>query len=162
MAAKYDWDNIKKEYITGNITYEKLCEKYGIKRRKTLEERASKEKWGDLRGEYRGEIQKISLEREAKKKAKAMEKAEKKVSKVCDKLLDTIFEMADKVKKAGDVKSLTSALTDVQKMKGIKSEDDRKEQAARIKALLQSVERNAETGPQTVKVIIEGSEEYAE
>ena len=162
MAEKYDWGKIKKEYITGNKTYEKLCEEYGIKRRKTLEERAAKEKWGDLRGEYRGEIQKISLEREAKKKAKAMEKAEKNVNKVCDKLLDKIFEMADRVYKAGDLKSLTSALTDVQKIKGIKSEDDRKEQAARIKALLQSVERNAETGPQTVKVIIEGSEEYAE
>ena len=134
MAQKYDWDKIKKDYITGKSTYTELCEKYGIKRHKTLEERAADEKWVELMGEYRGEIQKISLEREAKKKAKAMEKAEKKVSKVCDKLLDTIFEMADKVKKAGDVKSLTSALTDVQKMKGIKSEDDRKEQAARIKA----------------------------
>ncbi len=162
MAQKYDWDKIKKDYITGDCTYNDLCEKYGIKRYKTLAERAADEKWGDLRVEYRGEIERISLERDVKKKAKAMEKAEKKVSKVCDKLLDTIFEMADKVKKAGEVKSLTSALTDVQKMKGIKSEDDRKEQAARIKALLQSVERNAETGPQTVKVIIEGSEEYAE
>lgn len=162
MAAKYDWDNIKKEYITGNITYEKLCEKHGIKRRKTLEERAAKEKWGDLRGEYRGEIEKISLQKEAKKKAKKTEKVKKRISEVNDKLLDRVFDLADSVYKAGDLKDLTTALSNIQRISGIKSEADQREQEARIDALVYQVEKKISSGPQTVKVIIEGSEEYAE
>lgn len=162
MAEKYDWLNIKKEYVTGDITYEELCEKYGVKRYKTLAERAAAEKWVEERDKYRAEVERFALEKAAKKKAKAMERSEKSVNKVCDRLLDKISDMASIVKNAKDLKSLTSALTDIQKLKGIKSEDDRKEQAARIKALLHSVEKDIEKGPETVKIIIEGNGEYAE
>ena len=147
--------------MTGKITYEKLAEKHGI-RFKTLAERAASEEWVNEREKYREEIDRITLEKAAKKKAKEIQKAEKRVSNVCDELLEKISELIVNVKKAGEVKSLTSALTDIQKLKGIKSEDDRKEQAARIRALLHSVEKDVDKGPETVKVIIEGGEEYAE
>ncbi len=162
MAEKYDWDKIKKDYITGNMTYEKLCEKYGIKRHKTLEERAAKEKWGELRGEYRGEIEKITLQKEAKKKAKKTEKVKKRISEVSDKLLDRVFDLAGSVCKAGDLKDLTTALSNIQRISGIKSEADQREQEARIDALVKQVEKNASSGPQTVNVVITGAEEYAE
>lgn len=161
MAARYDWLNIKKEYVTGEITYEELAGKHGI-RFKTLAERAASEEWVKEREKYREEIERITLEKAAKKKAKEMQKAEKSVNKVCDKLLDKISELIVNVRKAGDVKSLTSALTDIQKLKGIKSEEDRKEQAARIRVLLHSVEKDVDKGPETVKIIIEGNEEFAD
>lgn len=48
-----DWRKIKREYITTDTSYRKLCEKYGVNRR-TLEDRASKEGWVDLRRQRRG------------------------------------------------------------------------------------------------------------
>lgn len=162
MAQKYDWDLIKKEYITGKATYSELCEKYEIKRHKTLEERAAREGWGNLRGEYRGEIEKISLQKEAKRKAKKVEKKRKRIYEVSDRLLDRLLKIAETVTKAGDLKSLTSALSDIQRINGIKSEADQREQEARIDAIINQVERNVSSGPQTVNVVITGAEEYAD
>lgn len=162
MAQKYDWDKIKKDYITGKLTYTELCEKYGIKRHKTLEERAAEEKWVELRGEYRGEVEKISLQKEAKKKAKKTEKTRRRISEVSDKLLDKIFVLADKANTAGAIKDLTTALSNIQRVCGIKSEADQREQAARTDALINQIERNVSGGPQTVNVVITGAEEYAD
>lgn len=161
LAEKYDWLNIKKEYVTGKLTYDDLVKKYGMQY-KTLSQRAAREGWVKEREKYRAEIERISLEKEAKKKAREMAKAEKSVNKVCDRLLEKISEMIDRVKSAKDLKSLTSALSDVQKLKGIKSDADRKEQEARIKALLHSVEKDINAESKTVEVIIEGAQEYAE
>ncbi len=162
MAQKYDWDKIKKDYITGKSTYSELCEKYGIKRHKILEERAADEKWVELRGEYRGEKEKKELEEIARKKAKKAARDEMSVDKACNKLLKKISDLTEKALKASEIKSLTSALADIHKIKGIKSEDDRLEQKARINALVQSVEKKASAGPGTVNVVITGAEEYAD
>ncbi len=162
MAQKYDWDKIKKDYITGKSTYSELCEKYGIKRHKTLEERAADEKWVELRGEYRGEIEKISLQKEAKKKAKKTEKTRKRIYEVSDKLLDRIFELADTCCNAGAIKDLSTALSNIQRISGIKSDADQREQEARIDTLINQVARNTAGGPQTVNVVITGAEEYAD
>lgn len=162
MATVYDWDLIKKEYITGDITYEKLCEKFGVKRFKTLAEKASEEGWVSEREKYREEVQRIALQKNAEKKAKKMQKDEKKVDKACDKLLDKLIKIIDITHTAGGIKNLTEALQNIQRIKGIKSEDDRKEQSARIKNLLHQVEKDEEKGPETVKIIIAGDEEYAQ
>lgn len=162
MAAKYDWDKIKKDYITGNFTYDELCEKYEIKRNKTLEERAAEEKWVEQRGKYRGEKEQKELEEIARKKAKKAARDTVKVDKVCDKLLSRITDMTDKVFKAADIKDLTTALANICKIKGVKSEADRKEQNAKIDMMLNSMERNLNGGPAAVEIHITGAEEYAE
>lgn len=162
MAQKYDWDKIKKDYITGNFTYDELCEKYEIKRHKTLEERAAAEKWVEQRGKYRGEKEQKELEEIARKKAKKAARDEMTVDKVCNKLLKRISAMADSVFKASDIKDLSSALSNICKIKGVKSEDDRKEQRARIDAMLNTVEKNMNGGPAAVEIHITGAEEYAE
>ena len=43
-----DWDNIRAEYIGGGISYQKLADKYDIPYM-TLRNRATEEKWGNLR-----------------------------------------------------------------------------------------------------------------
>ena len=165
LAEVYDWSNIKKEYVTGKMSYKKLAEAHGI-RLNTLTERAADEGWVQERVQYREEIEQKTLEelqkKTARKNAKQRIKDSNEVSKVSSKLLSQVFTLADKVKTAKELKSLTSALLDIQKLKGIKSEEDRKEQAARIRALLHSVEKDVDKGPETVKIIIEGAEEYAE
>lgn len=162
MAEKYDWDKIKKDYITGNLTYEELCKKHGVKRYNTLADRAAKEEWVDERGKYRVEKEQKELEEIARKKAKKAARDTVKVDKVCDKLLVRITDMTDKVFKAADIKNLTSALLDICKIKGVKSEADRKEQNAKIDMMLNSMERNLNGGPAAVEIHIKGAEEYAE
>lgn len=165
MADRYDWPNIKKEYVTGKMSYKKLAEMHDI-RLNTLTERAADEGWVQERVKYREEIEQKTLEelkkKTARQNAKQRIKDSKEVNRVSNKLLEQVLSLADKVKSAKELKSLTSALLDIQKLKGIKSDDDMKEQAARIKALLHSVEKDIDKGPETVKVIIEGNGEYAE
>ena len=162
MAERYDWDKIKKDYITGNLTYEELCKKHGVKRYNTLAERAADEEWRKEREKYREEKRQKELEEIARKKAKKAARDTVKVDKVCDKLLIRITDMTDKVFKAADIKDLTTALANVCKIKGIKSEDDRREQNAKIDMMLNSMERNLNSGSAAVEIRIKGAEEYAE
>lgn len=161
IAKKIDWFIIKEEYVTTEIGYEELAKKHQI-RRNTLCERAAKEEWVKQRARYREDLERKTAEEIAKKKAKQKAKDAVKVNKVCDKLLKRISSMAEKVVTAKELKALTSALGDIQKLKGIKSDEDKQEQEARIKALLHSIEKDTDKGHDAVKVIIEGAEEYAE
>ncbi len=165
MDEVYDWPNIKKEYVTGKMSYKKLAENHGI-RLNTLTERAAKEGWVQERVQYREDVEEKTLEelkkKTARKNAKQRIKDSKEVNKVSSKLLDVVFTLSETIKSPKELKALTSALLDIQKLKGIKSDEDMKEQAARISALLQTVEKNTVSGPQAVNVVITGAEEYAE
>lgn len=48
--SKYDWDKIRDEYVSGNITLDALSEKYKIPRA-TIGNRSSRENWMTLRRE---------------------------------------------------------------------------------------------------------------
>lgn len=54
--SSIDWINIKNEYISTNISYRKLAEKYGVSR-SNLEKRAKTEKWADCRKQQHGKIE---------------------------------------------------------------------------------------------------------
>ena len=129
---------------------------------RTLAERAADEEWRKEREKYREEKRQKELEEIARKKAKKAARDTVKVDKVCDKLLIRITDMTDKVFKAADIKDLTTALANVCKIKGIKSEDDRREQNAKIDMMLNSMERNLNSGSAAVEIRIKGAEEYAE
>jgi transcriptional regulator with XRE-family HTH domain len=47
-TAKFDWNAIRAEYISGGISQRQLAEKYGVSET-TLMKRASKERWNDKR-----------------------------------------------------------------------------------------------------------------
>ena len=47
-TAKFDWNAIRAEYISGGISQRQLAEKYGVSET-TLMRRASKERWNDKR-----------------------------------------------------------------------------------------------------------------
>lgn len=68
MAA--DWRKIRAEYIRGGISHRELAEKYGISRQ-VISERASKEKWKELRDKNLAKtcekIAEKNAEREAEK-----------------------------------------------------------------------------------------------
>lgn len=165
MDEVYDWLNIKKEYVTGKMSYKKLAENHGI-RLNTLTERAAKEGWVQDRVKFREDLEEKTIEemkkKAARQNAKQRIKDSKEVNKVSSKLLTVVLTLSEKISTAKELKTLTSALLDIQKLKGIKSEDDMKEQAARISVLLKSAEKNASGGPTAVNVVISGADEYAE
>lgn len=61
-----NWSKIKSEYINGYISQSKLAEKYGIAWQ-TLRDRASREKWTELRKVQREKIGKKTAEKTAEK-----------------------------------------------------------------------------------------------
>ena len=87
MARKVNWEKIKTEYITGDISQRKLAEKYGVPRG-TLQAHANREKWSDLRKKSKANVVKT-----------AVKKAEAKQAKVASKeltLLDKIEKHLDR------------------------------------------------------------------
>lgn len=87
MARKVNWEQIKTEYVTGDISYRKLAEKYGVSRA-TLQLRAKREEWFNQREKLRAKVM-----------AKAIQKSEAKQVRVACKeltLLDKIEKHLDR------------------------------------------------------------------
>jgi len=105
------WDDIRNEYITTDISYRKLAAKYDIPSG-TLMKRAAKEKWNDLR-----------KQRGSKAVAKTIEQssdmaAARAVSLMIatDKVLSAILVDIERVKALGtpyNWKQITGALKDI-------------------------------------------------
>lgn len=61
-----DWLKIKNDYISGGGSYRELAEKYGVLET-TLEKKAAKEKWRNLKMTQRVKIEEKLLEKNAEK-----------------------------------------------------------------------------------------------
>lgn len=133
-----DWQNIKKEYISTEIGYRELAKKHNVSFT-TLQRRAKKEDWPSLRRQSD----------EAAATAVMTAVTEEKISRavrienITDKLLDKIELTIDNIdgrKSNKAVKDVSDALKNVKDILGIKSEDDKEEQKARIAKLRKDTE----------------------
>lgn len=52
---KTNWEEIKTEYKTTDVSYKELADKFNVNK-KTLESRALREKWADERKAFKGEL----------------------------------------------------------------------------------------------------------
>lgn len=155
-----DWLKIKTEYITTDISYRKLAEKYGM-RYATVQKHGQEENWQELRSQYRIKAVSKSTEKIAEKKArqeakvvdladkllikleKAIEELDLKVTthKVKVEVGNTETTMEYKVAEEGGtvdragLRQLTAALKELQTIKGEITELERREREARIEAL---------------------------
>lgn len=87
MARKVNWEKIKTEYITGDISQRKLAEKYGVPY-PTLKYRAERDEWFKARKKHKSKVV-----------AKSTQKAEAKQVRVATKeltLLDKIERHLDR------------------------------------------------------------------
>lgn len=153
-----DWNAIKTEYITTNTSYRKLSDKYNIPLN-TLQCRAKREKWVDLRTRHQLEIE-----------AKTIKKAVNKASDYKSTLYDLAYNIAIQLKnmtqdrtiedlaRAGlKPRDITGAIKDIEDILHIKSEADMREQEARIKKLRKELEN--EDKDNTITINIRGGEE---
>lgn len=150
-----DWSAIKTEYITTNISYRKLAEKYGVGVSR-LGERASDEKWVELREQHRDKtvtkaIESISTKTAAKNV---------KIQTVADRLLEKIVAMAETAQGAKEIKALTAALRDIKEIKGYQSALDEKEQKARIANLEKMAEKEEATNIDVNVIFDDDIEKY--
>lgn len=156
MAVR-DWDAIKTEYITGNISYRKLAEKYGIQY-SVVANRGRHEKWPEERDRYNIRKRSKTLERISSQEAARAAK----IFGVADKLLLKIERMADsdKALNGKDIRALTAAVKDLKEIHGVKTALEREEQQARIDVLRRQADKE-NTGKEPITVVMgEELEEY--
>lgn len=152
-----DWEAIKVEYITSNIGYRMLAQKYKVPF-KTLAHRAKVEGWVSLRQQHKDNIVTQSV---------------KKAAKAATGYRTTLYELAYKVaNQIGDLtddnsltdlavlgispRQITGAIKDLEDILHIKSDVDIEEQQARIAKLQKEVADDNSKEDKTVRVVISG------
>ena len=136
-----DWEKIKHEYITTNLSYRKLAEKHGASVSRLMA-RGAKEGWVALREQMKSEAVSKIIELESDKQAERM----RRLLTVSDKLLLAVEEAVDKfqanelVLEKSALKSLSGAIKDIKEIQNIKSQLDIEEQKARIAILKKQAE----------------------
>ena len=157
-----DWNEIRKEYIQGGVSYRELAAKYGVPLR-TLAERAKAEKWVELREQARIKTVTKTVEKVAKQNARVDDRINRLANRLIDKLekavdeldvktvtmkttmktgaakVTTEYRKLDREKEGpvdkGGLQQLTSTLRELKAILDVRSELDRKEQEARIASL---------------------------
>lgn len=135
-----DWKKIKTEYITTNTSYRKLAKKYDIPFN-TIQCRAKKEKWVELRKQHQDNIVSKSVEKAEENAIDYKSDLYDLAYKVATQLKDMINEntISDLVAMGIKPRDITGAIKDLEDALHIKSMSDIKEQEARIAKLRKEV-----------------------
>lgn len=175
----YNWSAIRSEYVTKNITYSALCDKYGCSM-STLTKKASAEGWANARKKHRKKVERKIEEKAAAKKAEKIIKEMSKTEELAEILLEwiekAITELDEhivtnrKVTKKIDFADTTSAkgkpvpkketVTEKTELKAIKSivkTDDLKKLSATLKDIREVLASDDENKDSTLTVILEGA-----
>ena len=177
-----DWQKIKTEYITTDISLRKLSEKHGI-RYATVQDRSKKEGWITLRDRHRTSTVSKTMEKISDRQSDKLAR----IDGITDKLLMKLEQAVDEldleiIKKKVKVESeayeettetletreggivdraglrhLTAALKDLKEIQMLKSELDRQEQEARIANLRKQAQKD-ENQDRDVTITIEGGD----
>lgn len=172
------WEEIKTEYITTQVSYKKLAEKYGLNPG-TVATRGRFEHWGEQRREHLQKIVEKSVDKIGDQQAENLARVDAladqlldKLGKAIDQLDMTVVRHKEKEKteeketlieyeefKPGGVvdrkalRQLAASLKDLKQIKALQSELDKLEQEARIQRLWQQMEQEDGGG---VTVSLEG------
>ena len=135
-----DWKKIKTEYITTNTSYRKLAKNYDIPFN-TLQCRAKKEKWVELRKQHQDNIVTKSVEKAEENAIDYKSDLYDLAYKVATQLKDMINKntISDLVAMGIKPRDITGAIKDLEDALHIKSVSDVKEQEARIAKLRKEV-----------------------
>lgn len=155
-----DWERLKQEYITTDISYRKLAEKYDAPL-STLMTRGSKEGWVALREQFKSESVAKIIDLESDKQAHRM----KRLLTVSDKLLKAVEDAVDSFQ-AGELlldksalKQLSGTIKDIKEIQSIKTALDIEEQKARIANLKRQAA--AEEKSEGITIVMGEAEEFS-
>ena len=147
-----DWVKVKTEYITTEIGYRKLADKYGVSFR-TLSQKAKDEEWVQERRKHRENIVKKAVRKVEDHESTKMAR----FTTVSDKLLNRIERIIEESEtgqiSAKDIRSLTAAVKDLKEIQGVRSELDRQEQEARIANLRRQAQAEEKVSGASLEVV---------
>ena len=146
-----DWQKIRAEYITTDISYRKLAEKYGLDQA-TIARKAKKEDWVSKRQHHADKTQAKILTADTQRKVDRVGR----LMTVADKLLKKVEQAVDQEgpMSANAIKNLSDALKNIRETQMIRSEADMREQEARIRNLEKQAQ--VEETDNEIKVTIAG------
>ena len=112
-----NWFEIKNEYISGNISYRKLAENYGIAFQ-TLRYRALKENWFEERKKYRNKLGTKSAQKIIEKTSDERASQAQRILDACDVALNYISQAINQVNIIlySDTEAIDTGLVDVDKL----------------------------------------------
>ena len=146
-----DWKKIEAEYITTETSYRKLADKYGVDQA-TIARRAKKHDWVSKRQHHADKTQAKMLAADTQKKVDRVGR----LMTVADKLLKKVEQAVDQEEpiSAGAIKNLSEALRNIRETQMIKSDQDIREQEARITKLQKEAQKE-DNQKEAIRVIIE-------
>ena len=154
-----DWKKIEAEYITTETSYRKLADKYGVDQA-TIARRAKKHDWVSKRQHHADKTQAKILTADTQKKVDRVGR----LMTVADKLLMKVELAVDQEGpiSAGAIKNLSDALKNIRETQMIRSEQDIREQEARI-AKLQMEAQKVDNDKSSITIKLEGGlSDYAQ
>lgn len=83
--ADIDWNAIKTEYVTSNISIQKLAEKHGISAA-TVRKHSQPEKWAKERSKYGQKVVKTALARAGARDARRLQRLQHAGTRMCSEL----------------------------------------------------------------------------
>ena len=150
-----DWAAIRAEYIAGGTSYRKLAAKYAVSL-STLRKRAERERWGEMRSQAYAMAGTKSIEQAAE----AAATYDSRIYATADKLLDKVSEAIEAIDgtDTGSMRQIAAILRDLQDIKGLRSDLDRREQEARIAKLRREAEREDSPDERVIEVRFAGGD----
>lgn len=158
-----DWDQIKTEYITTDISCRKLAEKHGVSE-STLFKKCSKEQWEAARKQHGSKVEARILQKDINKRADAAVTRANALMEAADLLLEKTVRGIDSapIVTPTAAKNYSDALKNIKEIHMIRSAEDIEEQQARIAKLRKETEKQDE-GKAAITITLEGSlSDYAQ
>ena len=152
-----DWEKIKAEYITTDISVRDLAQKYGV-HYTTIGKKASKEGWQELRQQQTNTTLTKILTAVTDQKVDRATKLYNAADELLEKIVTGISSVA--IVSPTAAKNYSDALKNIKEIHMIRTQEDIEEQKARI-AKLQKEAQREDLNKEPIRVIIDdGLSEY--
>jgi hypothetical protein len=149
-----DWNTIKTEYITTNISYRALEKKYGINY-KVIADKGKSEGWKELRSQHAHNTFTKILEADTEQKVSRSERLQNVADEVL-KLVEAYIKASDPTEMdTQSMKHISGVLKDIKEVQ--RTSKDLEEQDARIANLRKQAEKE-ENQNRDVTITIEGGD----
>ena len=155
-----DWQKIKTEYITTNISYRALEQKYGINY-KVIADKGKAEGWKELRSQHTHNTLTKILESDTEQKVSRADRLQSVADKVLQ-MVEAYIEASDPTEvDTQSMKHISGVLKDIKEVQ--RTSKDLEEQDARIAKLRREAEREEDTNTEVVITFGSGGKkEWAE
>ena len=156
--AEINWNAIRTDYITSNVSYRDLEAKYGVCYRQ-IAKKGKAEGWGSQRSQHNTKVVTKILDDDIEQKVSSIERLESVADKVLSKVEAYIDACDPTAIDTQSMKHISGVLKDIKDV--MRNRKDLQEQDARIANLQKQAEADA-PNREPIKVIIEdGVSEYS-